>query len=161
MARDEEVAFKPTASQTSGYSARKIAEATNGADIAIAGINSSGAVLRELLAVAKSNPIIGVVISAILANVLWRAKIIDNGTYEFVNVMIGTAFGVTVALDIEQGVLNVLGLGGGQNENLIAPVATTLVENPPAAANASTPNRGGGIGALISKIAGSGEVAGG
>ncbi|MCI4320604.1 MAG: hypothetical protein L3K23_10840 [Thermoplasmata archaeon] len=148
--------------QSQAYAARQIAAGTNSKDIAVAGITSASAVVRELITVAKANPIIGVVLAAIVVDVLDQAKVIRPQTSIFLFNCIGVAFDVTVAAEIVDifGEINPFKSGGGSNSNsdLIKPVPTTIVENPPAAANASVPPGAmmgsGGSGATVGQVAG-------
>lgn len=144
--REGEGEWSPGAQRS--YGARKIAEGTNAADMAIAGINSSGAIVREFVSLAKSNPIVGVVIAGIAIDVAFQAKLIDAGMKATLVTCLVTAFGVGVVVDAAEGLISAVTGGANSTADLIRPSATTIVENPPAAANASTPNRGGAGGLL-------------
>lgn len=129
--------------QSLAYALRHVSEGTNSKDVAVAGISSAAAIVRELIAVAKSNPIIGVVLAAVVTDVLAQTKVIRPQTSTFLFTCIGVAFDVSVAASVADifAELNPFSSGGGaaNNADLIKPVATTLVENPPVAANASVP----------------------
>lgn len=148
--------------ETLGYAAREVAKGSNAADMAIAGINASGAVLRELISAAKANQIVGVILSAIIVDMLASTKVISSKCEAFCFMALATAFGVTVALEVtDAGVSAISAIdpfkSGGPTPpdpaDLIKPVPTTIVENPPAAANASVPS-------ASSSAATAGQVAG-
>lgn len=152
MPKDLDREFRPTASQAAGYANRKVAESTNAADMAIAGINTSGAVIRELISTVKSNPIMGVILAGIVIDVAFKAKLIDAGMKNTLVACLVTAFGVTVAMDVATGIISAVEGGSNADTNLIQPSAQTIVENPPAAANASTPNRSGGLAGMLASV---------
>lgn len=149
--------------ETIGYAVRDSAKQSRGADIAVAGIQTSGAILRELIAVAKANPIIGVVLAAVVVDVLYQTKVIRPQTSTFLFTCIGAAFAISAA----EGTVDIFAqllpwsssAAASSNADLIKPIPTTLVENPPIAANQSVPagatmGPGSGAGASIGQIAG-------
>lgn len=141
-----------------GYAERKVAETQAGAQTKVAAIEAAGGVVRELVSAAKSNPIIGCAVALIVADVLASARVITARTEAFIFIMVGTAFGVTVALEVlDTGAAIASSVnpfsGGGATapdpSELIRPSAQTVVENPPAIKSA---DQGVGLGAIASRL---------
>ena len=142
----------------SSYGAREVAKTTSAADIAIAGITSTGNIIQELVALAKTNPLIGVVLAIIVTDALSRGTkpVISPAGKVMIYTLIGFTMGVTIVADLAQTADNIISTlegNGGQGSlnpgELIMPVATTLVENPQPPAPAT--RAGVPAGALLEK----------
>src|SRR5690349_15713022 len=79
---------------TLGYSARTVAVTEKEETLGVAGIGAGRDVVVELLSVAKSNPIIGVVLGIMIVDIAHKAKAITDGAYGFANSCLAVAFGL-------------------------------------------------------------------
>lgn len=97
-------------------------------------IESSAAVLQELMRTAISNPLMGCILGLVLADLLKKANIITLQTSQQIKLLVLFAAGVTITADILQLVQELEGLvlgditfGGNVNASLIKPSANTVV----------------------------------
>jgi len=155
--------FKPTSAQATGYAARKVAAIQAGADVTTAAIAAFGGVAREVVGVAKANPIMGIFLALVGADMLNQAHLIQNSTKNIIFALCGVAFGVEVGLTIVEGVGAVIneldpfsthGSSAPDPSLLVRPSPTVIVENPPAQPGAPTggPGLGGGSSMLTALI---------
>ena len=165
--------FKPTPEQTRGYATRVVAQEQRKQNVETAGIHAiesvgveaiktGGEIIRELVGAAKANPLIGVCVAVISANVLYRLKVIDSKTEMFIFTAAGVAFGVSVASEIVNETESVIRAidpfsSGGSTApdpaELIKPVPTTIVENPVNAGSSGGPTGAAQLAALVPKLA--------
>jgi len=97
-------------------------------DISKIGIEKLLDLFKEFLRTANSNPIVGAVSGLIVADVLYRMKIIDLGTALGINVLIGTVEGSQIAGTIIQDLTEITQFFGKRPANLeFAPSAHTVV----------------------------------
>ncbi|MEM3193273.1 MAG: hypothetical protein QW292_14540 [Candidatus Parvarchaeota archaeon] len=83
---------------------------------------------KEFLRAANSNPIIGMVTSLIVTDILYRTKIIDLPTAVAVNVMVGTIEGGSIAGQVIQDITDIMNFFGNRPSNIeFKPSATTIV----------------------------------
>jgi hypothetical protein len=152
--------FKPTAEQARGFADRQVAKTQAAAQVVSTTVEAGAAVIRELVSAAKSNPVIGVALALITANILRKASIIDAKTEATIFTIATVAFGVTITLEVVEGIgaaineIDPFSQGGATPPNpadLIRPSATTIVENPPV--------RGGGEGSGAQAASGAATLA--
>lgn len=133
-----------------GYAEREVAKTHAHADEIVAGITAAKDIVTALIDTAKANPIMGIVLAVVTADVLQRTHIITPKTEAFIFTVCGVAFGVEVGLEAVEGISSIIGdiTGHGSSApnpaDLVRPSPTTVVENPPPPAPAT---RGGSAGA--------------
>jgi hypothetical protein len=139
----------PSDASSLGYAQRKVAETTAKADVKVAELSALRDVICEVIRTAKSHPIMGLTLAVVTADILEQGGVIRTDTRALVNQMCGIAFGVSVSIEVVDGVANLIHsfesnpFGGNQTPdpaNLIRPSASTIVENPP---TPPSPSRGG------------------
>ena len=97
-------------------------------DISKIGIEKLLDLFKEFLRTANSNPVVGAVSGLIVADVLYRMKIIDLGTALGINVLIGTVEGSQIAGTIIQDLTEITQFFGKRPANLeFTPSAHTVV----------------------------------
>jgi hypothetical protein len=97
-------------------------------DISKIGIEKLLDLFKEFLRTANSNPLIGAVSGLIMADVLYRMKIIDLGTALGINVLVGTVEGGAIAGTIIQDITDITSFFGKRPANLdFTPSAHTVV----------------------------------
>jgi len=97
-------------------------------DISKIGIEKLLDLFREFLRTANSNPVIGAVSGLIMADVLYRMKIIDLPTALGINILIGTVEGGAIAGTIIQDITDITSIFGKRPANLdFTPSAHTVV----------------------------------
>jgi len=97
-------------------------------DISKIGIEKLLELFKEFLRTANSNPVIGAVSGLIVADILYRMKIIDLGTALGINVLIGTVEGSSVAGNIIQDLTEITQFFGKRPQNIeFTPSAHTIV----------------------------------
>jgi len=97
-------------------------------DISKIGIEKLLDLFKEFLRTANSNPVVGAVSGLIVADVLYRMKIIDLGTALGINVLIGTVEGSQIAGTIIQDLTEITQFFGKRPQNLeFTPSAHTVV----------------------------------
>jgi len=97
-------------------------------DISTIGIEKLLDLFKEFLRTANSNPLIGAVSGLIMADVLYRMKIIDLGTALGINVLVGTVEGGAIAGTIIQDITDITSFFGKRPANLdFTPSAHTVV----------------------------------
>jgi len=97
-------------------------------DISKIGIEKLLDLFKEFLRTANSNPVVGAVSGLIVADVLYRMKIIDLGTALGINVLIGTVEGSSIAGNIIQDITEITQFFGKRPANIeFTPSAHTVV----------------------------------
>ncbi|MEM3873326.1 MAG: hypothetical protein QXE05_12270 [Nitrososphaeria archaeon] len=98
-------------------------------DISKIGVEKLLDLARELIRTANSNPVIGYVIGFIIADILYRSKIIDSGTAKLVNISLGIMMGANVSSSILQDITDITHVfgQGGTSSKEFQPSATTIV----------------------------------
>ncbi|MEM4067687.1 MAG: hypothetical protein QXV17_12600, partial [Candidatus Micrarchaeaceae archaeon] len=66
-------------------------------DLSKIGIEKLLELAKELIRTANSNPVVGYILGFITADVLYRAKIIDDGTAKLINISLGIMMGAEVS----------------------------------------------------------------
>lgn len=83
---------------------------------------------KEFLRTANSNPVIGMVASLIVSDVLFRAKIIDIGTAIGINVLVGTVEGSQITAEVLSDLTSITKFMGNSHPiSNIQPSASTIV----------------------------------
>lgn len=98
-------------------------------DLGEIGVEKILDVVKELIRTANSNPVIGYILGFITADVLYRSKIIDEGTAKLVNISLGIMMGANVSGSILEDITDithVFGKGGVSNKEF-SPSAQTIV----------------------------------
>ncbi|MEM3871772.1 MAG: hypothetical protein QXE05_04375, partial [Nitrososphaeria archaeon] len=84
-------------------------------DISKIGVEKLLDLAKELIRTANSNPVVGYIIGFIVADVLYRSKIIDSGTAKLINISLGIMMGANISGTILQDITDithVFGKGG-------------------------------------------------
>lgn len=85
-------------------------------------------IIKELVKGSVSNPLLGMVASLVVSDVLYRAKIIDLQTAVGINVVVGTVDGSQIASAIISDITDITKLFQSRPQNApFQPSATTLV----------------------------------
>ncbi|MEM3423993.1 MAG: hypothetical protein QXE51_05455 [Nitrososphaeria archaeon] len=83
---------------------------------------------KEFLRTANSNPIVGMVASLLVTDILYRSKIIDLGTALGVNVLVGVVEGSSIAGQVINDLSEITNFFGSRPSNIeYKPSATTVV----------------------------------
>jgi len=97
-------------------------------DLSKIGIEKLLDLFKEFLRTANSNPVVGAVSGLIVADVLYRMKIIDLSTALGINVLIGTVEGSSIAGTIIQDLTEISQFFGKRPQNIeFTPSAHTIV----------------------------------
>jgi len=97
-------------------------------DISKIGIEKLLDLFKEFLRTANSNPLIGAVSGLIMADVLYRMKVIDLPTALGINVLVGTVEGGAIASSVIQDITDITAIFGKRPANLeFTPSAHTVV----------------------------------
>lgn len=139
MAENGATDGKPTDAQATAYGRRKVAETNAKSRAVVGGMSLTKDVLVEIISVAKVNPVVGAVLALIMVDILAENKVLSPRGATLGYIIVGGAFGVSVADDVINDVtqlitaLNPFKQGGAtatDPADLIKPVATTFVEAP-------------------------------
>lgn len=85
-------------------------------------------VLKEMIRAANSNPLMGMVASVVMADILARAKIIDNGTAAGIWAIVGTIEGAEIAGTLISDFTDIFKIfSKSPTQDLMRPSATTIV----------------------------------
>lgn len=85
-------------------------------------------VLKEMIKTANSNPLMGSVASVVMADILARAKIIDNRTAAGIWVIVGVIDGASVAGTLISDFTDIFKIfSKSPSQDLMRPSATTIV----------------------------------
>ncbi|MEM3907860.1 MAG: hypothetical protein QXZ17_13550 [Nitrososphaerota archaeon] len=83
---------------------------------------------KEFLRTANSNPIVGMVASLLVTDILYRSKIIDLGTALGVNVLVGVVEGSSIVGQVINDLSEITNFFGNRPSNIeYKPSATTVV----------------------------------
>lgn len=106
--------------------------ALEGAAVITTAIQEVGGIIQELEKVAISSPIASAFICLITGDILHNAKIISDGTWLGIEVMIYSAAGLALGTEVITAVSNFTDLIGNRAQpNLFTPSVNTLVIVPP------------------------------
>lgn len=151
-----------TDAQTMGYAARDVARVQANADMAVAGIETTGSIIRELFSAAKANPLIGILAALVTVDILHKAGAIRDGTAmivfriveSFALVSLATE-GISAFSDFVQAI-DPFKSGGSSNAaatDVLTPVPTTLVESRGSGGGGDPSAGASPLAALLPKIA--------
>ncbi|MEM4067640.1 MAG: hypothetical protein QXV17_12365 [Candidatus Micrarchaeaceae archaeon] len=98
-------------------------------DISKIGVEKLLDLAKELIRTANSNPVVGYIIGFIVADVLYRSKIIDSGTAKLINISLGIMMGANISGTILQDIADITHVfgKGGTSSKEFQPSATTIV----------------------------------
>lgn len=117
-------------------------DALAAASVVNTALAQAGGILESLLKASLTNPLVGILVTLTITDILANAKIINTDTQTMIKVMIGAGVGIELATEVIgevlvvkqvlAGVSNIFG-GKSSNANLFTPSATTIVmgENRP------------------------------
>ncbi|MEM3431629.1 MAG: hypothetical protein QXM43_05400 [Desulfurococcaceae archaeon] len=98
-------------------------------DISKIGVEKLLDLAKELIRTANSNPVVGYIIGFVVADVLYRSKIIDSGTAKLINISLGIMMGANVSSNILQDIADITHVfgQGGTSQKDFSPSASTIV----------------------------------
>lgn len=99
----------------------------------------------EFMRTAVANPLTGMALTIISADVLYRMKVISVGARNLIWTTVVVAFGVTVTVDVINELESIFGGGNAADSNLVRPNTSTIVQPP-------TSNAGGTAGGLMAAV---------
>ena len=91
------------------------------------GVEKFGSIIEWLLKAGMSSPMLSAAATVIVANMFYRAKLIDNNTQLIIIGVVLTGVGIAVTSEIIQDFTKILNLGGNTNPSLLTPSGTVIV----------------------------------